>query len=77
MKTRLIAESRIKTDRVDSRVLAELLRLDALPISYMPHEDISSFKEMVQRRAYLVRERTKLRVKIRDCLVYNGIRRAA
>ena len=75
MKTRLIAESRIKTDRVDARALAELLRLDALPASYMPDEDISSLREMVRRRAYLVRERTKLRVKIRDCLVYNGIRR--
>lgn len=75
MKTRLIAESRIKTDRVDSKVLAQLLRLDALPRSYMPDEEISSLREMVRRRAYLVRERTKLRVKIRDCLVYNGIRR--
>jgi transposase len=75
LKTRLIAESRIKTDLVDSKVLAELLRLDALPVSYVPPEEISSLREMVRRRAYLVRERTKLRVKIRDCLVYNGIRR--
>ena len=37
-KTRLIAESRIKTDRIDARALAELLRLDALPSSYMPSE---------------------------------------
>ena len=72
-KTRLIAESRIKTDRIDARALAELLRLDALPASYMPDEEISSLREMVRRRAYLVRERTKFRVKIRDCLVYNGI----
>jgi transposase len=74
-KTMLIAESRIKTDRVDARALAELLRLDALPSSYMPDEEISSLREMVRRRAYLVRERTKFRVKIRDCLVYNGIKR--
>jgi transposase len=74
-KTRLIAESRIKTDRVDARALAELLRLDALPASYMPDEEISSLRERVRRRAYLVRERTKFRVKIRDCLAYNGIKR--
>jgi transposase len=35
-KTRLIAEARIKSDRVDSRALAELLRLDSLPESYIP-----------------------------------------
>ena len=34
-KTRLIAESRIKTDRVDSWALTELVRLDALPLSYV------------------------------------------
>jgi transposase len=72
-KTRLIAESRIKTDRVDARVLAELLRLDALPASYMPDESLASLREMVRRRAFLVRERSKLRVKIRDYLAYNGI----
>jgi transposase len=66
-KTRLIAESRIKTDRVDARALAELLRLDALPASYMPDESLAALREMVRRRrAFLVRERSKLRVKVRD-----------
>ena len=32
-KTRYIAEARIKSDRVDSKALAELLRLDSLPES--------------------------------------------
>ena len=35
-KTRYIAEARTKSDRVDSRALAELLRLNSLPESYMP-----------------------------------------
>jgi transposase len=73
-KTKLIAESRIKTDRIDSHALAELLRLDALPESYMPDEETSDLKEMVRRRAFLVRERSKFKAKIRDCLVYRGIK---
>ena len=72
-KTRLIAESRIKTDRVDARALAELLRLDALPQSYMPDESLASLREMVRRRAFLVREKAKFKVKLRDYLAYNGI----
>lgn len=32
-KTRYIVEARIKTDRMDSRAIAELVRLDALPRS--------------------------------------------
>ena len=32
----MIADSRIKKDKVDSKALAELLRLNALPESYYP-----------------------------------------
>jgi hypothetical protein len=32
-KTRYIAEAKIKSDRVDSRAIAELARLDALPLA--------------------------------------------
>jgi len=72
-KTRLIAESWIKSDRVDARAIAELLRLGALPLSYMPSGDLASLREMVRRRAFLVRERAKLKVKIKDRLVYDGL----
>ena len=72
-KTRLIAESRIKTDRVDSWALSELTRLNALPLSYVPPDNIAALREKVRRRAYLVRMRSKLRVKIRAQLTINGI----
>ena len=72
-KTRLIAESRIKTDRVDSWALTELARLDALPLSYVPPEDIAALREKVRRRAFLVRMRSRLKVKIRADLTINGV----
>jgi len=71
-KTRLVAESRIKTDRVDSWAVTELARLDALPLSYMPPDDIAALREKVRRRAFLVRMRSKLKVKIRSQLAING-----
>ena len=73
-KTRLIAEARIKSDRVDSRTLAELLRLDSLPTSYIPPKDIAEIREKVRRRAFMVRQVTKLKVKIRASLAVEGIR---
>jgi len=73
-KTRYIAEARIKTDRVDSKALAELVRLDSLPLSYMPPRDIAELREKVRRRAFLVRERTKLMVKIKGFLTYEGMK---
>jgi len=73
-KTRYIAEAKIKSDRVDSKAIAELVRLDALPLAYMPDEKTAALREKVRRRAFLVRERVKLRVKIKSILTYEGIR---
>jgi len=72
-KTRLIAESRIKTDRVDSWALTELARLDALPLSYVPPDDIAALREKVRRWAFMVRMRSKLKVKIKAHLTINGL----
>ena len=41
-KTRYIAEAKIKSDRVDSKAIAELARLDALPLSYVPDTETST-----------------------------------
>ena len=73
-KTRYIAEARIKSDRVDSKALAELLRLDSLPKSYIPPKELSQLREKIRRRAFLVRQNTKLKVKIRDVLAYEGVK---
>src|SRR3990170_3504036 len=73
-KTKWIAEARIKSDRVDSKAIANLLRLDALPLSYVPDASDAALREKVRRRAFLVRERVKLRVKIKSILTYEGIK---
>lgn len=72
-KTRYIAEAKIKTDRVDSRAIADLVRLDALPSSYIPSPEIAELRERVRRRAFLIRDRAKLKAKIKNVLAYEGI----
>jgi hypothetical protein len=67
-KARFMAEARIKSDRVDSRALAEPLRLNSLPESYMPPRPIADFREEVRRRAFLVMQQTNLKVKPRGSL---------
>jgi len=76
-KTRYIAEAKIKSDRIDSRAIAELVRLNALPSAYMPDEKTAKLREKVRRRAFLVRERVRLRVKIKNLLTYEGIKPTA
>jgi len=61
LKTRLIAESRIKTDKIDAKALADLLRTDLLPTSYIPPEDIRRMRHLVRHRIFLGRHRTKLK----------------
>lgn len=74
LKTRIIAEAKIKTDATDSEALAHLLRADLLPTSYVPPKELRELRELVRLRTYLVRERAKFKNKIRAELAKRGIR---
>jgi transposase len=71
-ETRTIAKARIKTDRTSSRALAELLRVNGLPESYWPPPEIALLREKIRRRAFLVRQHAKL--KVRSVLTYEGVK---
>ena len=73
LKVRLIAENRIKTDKVDAFALAELLRLDALPVSYIPSHEIRDCRELLRHRIVLVHQRTSLKNRIESVLSKLGI----
>ncbi len=60
LKTRAIAEARIKTDRIDSTILAHLLRAELLPTSYIPPRGIRDMREILRYRASLVSLRTSI-----------------
>jgi transposase len=66
--TKAIAQAKIKTDKVDAHVLAQLLRLDFLPTVWAPDEELSQLRELTARRARLAGDRTKLINRIRTCL---------
>ena len=52
--------------------IAELVRLDPLPLAYFPTGEIAKLRAKVRHRAFLVRERVKLRVKVKSVLTYRG-----
>jgi transposase len=60
-KTRLIAEAQIKTDRIDARVLARLLRGDLVARSHAPGPATRQRKHLLRQRLFWVRLRTMLR----------------
>jgi len=63
-KVRLIAESRLKNDKIDARILADLLRVGYLPTVYIPDEEILQWRALVSHRIHLVRDRTRLKNRV-------------
>ena len=75
MKTRAIAEAKVKTDKVDAAVLAELLAADYLPSVWVADEGTQALRRQVARRAQLVRQRTRLKNQVQAILHRNLIER--
>lgn len=63
-QVRLIAETQIKTDKLDARKLAMLLRLGVVPECHVPDRKTRMRKEVLRQRAYWVRQRTGIRNRI-------------
>jgi transposase len=74
-KTRAIAEAKIKTDKVDAAILAELLAADYLPLVWVADEATHALRRQVARRANIVRQRTRLKNQVQAILHRNLIPR--
>jgi transposase len=70
-KTRAIAEAKVKTDKVDARILAQLLAADFLPPVWLPDERTRSLRRQVMRRAHVVRQRTRIKNQVHAILARN------
>jgi transposase len=68
VKTKAIAEANIKTDKVDSLVLAQLLRCDYLPSVWVPTSAVEDSRALAARRSALVNQRTAIRNRIHSVL---------
>ncbi len=53
LKTRLIAEEKVKTDKVDANALCDLARGNLLPTCYVPEKDIRELREIARTRISL------------------------
>ncbi len=73
LKTRAIAEARIKTDTIDATTLAELLRLGGIPKAYIPPREVREVRELLRYRASLVSLRMGLKNKVHAVLTKNAI----
>jgi len=75
LRVRAIAEARVKTDKVDAETLAQLLRADLIPKSWIPPKDIRDLRQLVRQRAYLVRQASRFKNRIHAEILRRGVRR--
>lgn len=71
VKTRAIAEAKVKTDKVDARILAQLLAADFLPPVWQPDERTARLRRVVAGRTSLVRHRTAIKNQVHAVLARN------
>jgi len=67
-KTKIIAEAKIKSDKLDARILSDLLRTDLIYESYVPKQEDRNKRSLVRHRITLSRTKTKLVNKVHSIL---------
>ena len=68
LRTKAIAEARIKTDRIDAKTLAYLLRGDLVAESYVPTRKNRERRALIRHRASLMQMRVELKNRIHALL---------
>lgn len=68
LRTKAIASAKVKTDKVDALVLAQLLRCDYLPHVWQPPADVQAARAVTGRRAALIADRTAIKNRIHAVL---------
>ncbi len=68
LKTKAIAEAKIKTDKIDAMILAQLLRCDFLPSVWIPDQKTRVLRRLSSFRRSLVQEATSTKNRIKNVL---------
>ena len=71
-RTRAIASAKVKTDAIDARTLADLLRGGLLPQAYLAPPRIQALRRLVRTRASLVETRTRFKNQVHGVLTQAG-----
>ena len=72
--TKAIASSKKKTDKVDAKILADLLRGGYIATCYVPDKKIVEQRKLVRYRKKLIQWRTSAKNSIHGVLLQEGIR---
>jgi len=68
LRTKAIAQAKIKTDKVDAHVLAQLLRAGFLPSVWIPDAHTRRMRDLTSQRSMLASDRTRVKNRIHSIL---------
>src|SRR5690348_17737704 len=72
LQCKAIASARLKNDKVDAAILAQLLRADLLPEAWIAPPAVRQLRALLRHRAQLVRLRTLLQNRVHAVLADHG-----
>ena len=72
LRCKAIASARLKNDKVDAAILAQLLRADLLPEAWIAPPPVRQLRALLRHRASLVRLGTQLRNRIHAVAADHG-----
>jgi transposase len=76
LRTCAIAAARVKTDAVDARTLAHLLRADLLPEAYVASRELRDLRELLRHRIALTQMRSALKNRVHALIAKHGVQHA-
>lgn len=67
-RVKAIASAKIKTDKIDSKILGQLLNSNLIPEVWVPCKEVRILKDMVRFRAFVVKVKTMIKNRTHDVL---------
>lgn len=68
LRLRAMIQRRSKTDKLDAQLLANLLRINQIPLAYIPPEPYQQLRELTRCRGRLGRDQAQVKIKLRALL---------
>ena len=73
LRLRAMVQRRSKTDKLDSQLLANLLRIDQIPLAYIPPESYQQLRDLTRHRARLSRQAATAKTQLRSLLARHNL----
>ncbi len=73
LRLRAIVQRRSKTDKLDSQLLANLLRINQIPLAYVPPANYQQLRDITRHRARLSRQAAVAKTQLQSLLARHNL----